>query len=169
MTNKKAIEILEAKIDCMEKQIEAICEKLPYYCDKCTLGHKQGNIVDQKEALKLSLKVLQGDLCYKATILEKIEQAKRNNDHAFNRYNKYYVLSIENYDNDVDNILNKLIKEIGGELKIDEIEFEFEDKVINSTIYINPGSKKELERNIANYIRENYGSDFKIISIWQIL
>ena len=50
-----------------------------------------------------------------------------------------------------------------------EFIFEFEDKVINSTIYINPGSKRELERNIANYIRENYGSGFKIIEIWQIL
>lgn len=50
-----------------------------------------------------------------------------------------------------------------------EFLFEFEDKVINSTIYINPGSKKELERNIANYIRENYGSNFKIKSIWKIL
>lgn len=49
-----------------------------------------------------------------------------------------------------------------------EFIFEFEDKVINSTIYINPGSKKELERNIANYIRENYGFCFKILSIKQI-
>lgn len=49
-----------------------------------------------------------------------------------------------------------------------EFIFEFEDKAINSTIYINPGSKKELERNIANYIRENYGYDFKLLSIKQI-
>lgn len=50
-----------------------------------------------------------------------------------------------------------------------EFTFEFENKEITCTIYIKPGSKRELERNIANYIRENYGSVFKIISIWQIL
>lgn len=49
--------------------------------------------------------------------LEKIEQAKRNNDHVFNRYNKYYVLSLENYYNDVNDILSNLFKEIdkGGD------------------------------------------------------
>lgn len=113
MTRKKAIEILEAKIDCMEKQIEATCEKLP--CDKCSLGHKQGNIVEQKEVLKLALKALQKDLYNKATILEKLEQAKRTNEHVFDRYNKYYTLSLENYYNDVDDILSNLIKEISCE------------------------------------------------------
>ena len=50
-----------------------------------------------------------------------------------------------------------------------EFTFEFENEEITGTIYIKPGSKRELERNIANYIHENYGSDFKIIEIWQIL
>ena len=49
-----------------------------------------------------------------------------------------------------------------------EFKFEFENKEITSTIIIHPGSKKELERNIKFYIRENYGSDFKIKSIKQI-
>lgn len=111
ISREQAIEILEAKINCMENQIEAICEKLPYYCDKCLLGNKQGNIVEQKEVLKLALKSLQGDLYNKDTILEKIKQAKRNNDHVFNRYNKYYILSLENYYNDVNDILCNLIKE----------------------------------------------------------
>lgn len=111
MTRKKAIKILEAKIDCMENQIESRCEKLSFYCNKCLLGHMQGNIVEQKEALKLADKILQEDLYNKATILEKLEQAKRENDHVFNRYNKYYVLSLENYYNDVNDILSNLIKE----------------------------------------------------------
>ncbi len=50
-----------------------------------------------------------------------------------------------------------------------EFIFEFNDKVIISTIYINTRSKKELEKNIKFYIRENYGSDFKIIAINRIL
>lgn len=49
-----------------------------------------------------------------------------------------------------------------------EFTFEFENKEITCTIYINPGNKRELERNITNFIRENYGSDFKIKSIKQI-
>lgn len=49
-----------------------------------------------------------------------------------------------------------------------EFKFEFENREITCTMYINPGSKRELERNITNYIRENYGFAFKILSIKQI-
>lgn len=112
MTRNKVIEILTAKIDCMEKQIKGICDRLPYYCDKCQLSYKQGNIVEYIEALKFANKVLKKGLCDKATVLEKIEQAKRTNEHVFNRYNKYYTLSLENYYNDVDDILCNLIKEV---------------------------------------------------------
>lgn len=46
-----------------------------------------------------------------------------------------------------------------------EFIFEFENKEKTCTIYNNTRSKKELERNIINYITENYGSDFKLKSI----
>ena len=49
-----------------------------------------------------------------------------------------------------------------------EFTFEFENREITCTIYINPGSQRELERNINNYIRENYGFCFKLLSIKQI-
>ena len=91
MTRKEAIKVLQA---------------LWRYKD---CGYSEYEI---RESLEIAIKVLEKDLNNKATILEKLEQAKRNNDHVFNRYNKYYVLSLENYYNDVDNILCNLIKEI---------------------------------------------------------
>lgn len=44
MTRNKVIEILTARSNCIEKQIKGVCDRLPYYCDKCQLSYKQGNI-----------------------------------------------------------------------------------------------------------------------------
>jgi hypothetical protein len=111
MIRKKAIEMLEAKLECLENQTSGDYKRCNNDCENCHLTYDQGNLGEQKEALRLAIKSLQEDLYNKATILEKIEQAKRKNEQAFNRYNKYYVLSLENYYNDVDNILCDLIKE----------------------------------------------------------
>ena len=49
-----------------------------------------------------------------------------------------------------------------------EFTFEFENKEITCAMYNNTRNKKELERNIINYIIEEYGYDFKLLSIKQI-
>jgi hypothetical protein len=46
-----------------------------------------------------------------------------------------------------------------------EFTFEFENKEITCTTYNNTRSQKELERNIVNYIIEEYGFNFKLLSI----
>jgi hypothetical protein len=108
MTRIEALRKLEAYIKCINIKHSEDCD---YDCSNCKLGLEQGNHFLINEALKMAFNALQEDLYNKATILEKLEQAKRKNDHVFNRYNKYYVLSLENYYNDVDNILCDLIKE----------------------------------------------------------
>lgn len=49
-----------------------------------------------------------------------------------------------------------------------EFKFEFENKIITCAMYNNTRSQKELERNIVNYIIEEYGYNFKLLSIKQI-
>jgi hypothetical protein len=118
MTREQAIEMLEAKLKCLENITSSDYEHCrdyehcKYNCNDCLFHYNQGNLYEQQEYLKMAIESLKEDLYNKATILEKLEQAKRNNDLAFNRYNKYYVLSLEDYYNDVNDILCNLIKEI---------------------------------------------------------
>ena len=68
-----------------------------------------------RESLEIAIKILEQDLYKKAYMIEKVMQAKRQNNLLFNKYNKFYLLSLENYYNDVNDILSNLIKEFDKE------------------------------------------------------
>lgn len=63
MTRKEAIEMLEAKLACMERETSGIDEDCnSELCDECSLNYCQGNIVEQIEVLKFAIKALKEDL-----------------------------------------------------------------------------------------------------------
>lgn len=64
-----------------------------------------------RESLEIAINILEQDLYKKAYMIEKVMQAKRQNNLLYNKYNKFYLLSLENYYNDVNDILSNLIKE----------------------------------------------------------
>lgn len=65
MTRKEAIEMLEAKFNCMERKTSGIYEDCnSEHCDECFLNYWQGNIGEQKEYLKMSIEALKKEDSY---------------------------------------------------------------------------------------------------------
>lgn len=63
ITNEEATEHLTAKLECLtrSKGFREKCDSYNSYegCYECDLGHKQGNIGEQIESLKLAIKALE--------------------------------------------------------------------------------------------------------------
>ena len=59
MTNEQAKKMLKAKLECLKRETSGIDCNDGYNCDECTLNYEQGNMGEQKEALKTAIKVLE--------------------------------------------------------------------------------------------------------------
>ena len=60
MTNEEAKEILEAMLECMCKSYSGIdedCER--DMCEACNLYYVQGTVVNQEEALRMAVSILE--------------------------------------------------------------------------------------------------------------
>lgn len=60
MTNKEAIEMMKAKLECMTREVSGTdrdCNAKK--CDECDLCYAQGNMGEQKEWLRLGIKALE--------------------------------------------------------------------------------------------------------------
>lgn len=59
MRREEAIEMLEAKLHCLERKTSGIDEDCNNdHCEECFLNYWQGNIGEQKEYLKMSIEAL---------------------------------------------------------------------------------------------------------------
>ena len=59
MTNEEAIKKIKAKHDCMEKWCKGrYVDCNDSLCDACDLNYEQGNMGEQKEALRMAIKAL---------------------------------------------------------------------------------------------------------------
>jgi hypothetical protein len=59
MTNEEAIKKIKAKLECMDRQTRGIFEECNSdMCDSCDLNYAQGNMGEQKEALRTAIKAL---------------------------------------------------------------------------------------------------------------
>ena len=116
MTREEAIEMIKAKIDCMERDSSGIYEECNIeQCDDCFLNYWQGNIGEQKEYLKMAIKSLEDE----ANLIDKIKKAREEiEDSLFvaygeydNPHSYYEVVEVK----DVLEILNKLIEGVTNE------------------------------------------------------
>lgn len=66
MTEQEAKEHLEARLECMNREL-AVCydEKCDKNCDECDLLYAQGTIGEIKETFKLGIKALEKQMPYK--------------------------------------------------------------------------------------------------------
>ena len=59
MTNEECIKMLKAKLKCMERSVSGTDEECNMLmCDNCDLNYAQGNMGEQKEALRTAIKAL---------------------------------------------------------------------------------------------------------------
>lgn len=64
MTNEEAVKMLEAKLECMRRDVSGIdddCNRK--LCDECHLCYDQGNMGEQQEYLRMSIKSLKQEPC----------------------------------------------------------------------------------------------------------
>jgi len=60
MTNKEAIKMLTAKLECLTRDVSGMdndCNRK--LCNECHLCYEQGNMGEQKECLRMSIKALE--------------------------------------------------------------------------------------------------------------
>ena len=61
MTNEQAKKMLKAKVECLKREISGTdFNCIRFNCDECSLCYEQGNMGDQKEALDMAIKALDG-------------------------------------------------------------------------------------------------------------
>lgn len=91
MTLDKAIEMLIAKEQCMERETSGINSNCNFrYCDNCDLCYEQGTMGEQKEVLKYAAEIM--------SKYQKVEEAykKYQNDVVTNIYaDKKFVKALE--------------------------------------------------------------------------
>lgn len=64
MTNEEAVKMLEAKLECMRRDVSGIdddCNRK--LCDECHLCYDQGNMGEQQEYLRMSIESLKQEPC----------------------------------------------------------------------------------------------------------
>ena len=60
ITTKQCIEMLQAKLDCLEKRTESdYTKQCKFDCTNCILNYKKGTLGEHKEALKMAIEFLQ--------------------------------------------------------------------------------------------------------------
>ncbi len=60
MTNKEAIKMAKADLECMERDIsgqDEMCNS--HKCDECSLNYEKGNMGEQKEWLRMAIQALE--------------------------------------------------------------------------------------------------------------
>lgn len=59
VTTKQTIEMLTAKLECLEKRTESdFMKQCKYDCTNCILNYKKGTIGEHKEALRMAIEFL---------------------------------------------------------------------------------------------------------------
>ena len=64
MTNKQAMHMLKAKLECFKRETSGTdfdCNNSN--CDECSLCYEQGHMWEQKEALDMAIKALEQQPC----------------------------------------------------------------------------------------------------------
>ena len=63
MTNEEAIKMLEAKLECLTREVSGTWEECNNReCPYCDLNYAQGNMGEQKQYLKMAIDSLKGGL-----------------------------------------------------------------------------------------------------------
>lgn len=73
LTNEQAIEMMEAKLECMTRDVsgsDEVCNRKG--CDGCYLNYAQGNMGEQKECLRMGIKALKNQ----KSVIEEFEKVK---------------------------------------------------------------------------------------------
>lgn len=81
MTREEAVKMLEAKLECMTRDVSGIdddCNRK--LCNECHLCYDQGNMGEQKEYLRMSIEALKQEPCEdtisRQTLIERINNAE---------------------------------------------------------------------------------------------